>query len=76
MLKDLDFCQLEEIYLTNVENNYLRQKKVAHNAGEATVEFLGNKIVDKIVKPKAMLMRIQEMVKKYNYSTQRKEKKY
>ena len=63
MWKDMDFCSLEGIYLTQVKDNYwtlLRKtelyalktvtKKVAHKAAEAMGEFIGNKITSKIVK--------------------------
>ena len=51
----MDFCHLEEIYLANMENNYCMLLKVAHKAAEATGAFTGNKIADKIVRPKSML---------------------
>ena len=38
-------------------------KKVAYKVPEATGEFIGNKIADKIVKPKLCLMEIREMLK-------------
>ena len=51
MSKDLDFCQLQKMYLTNMESNLLdtatktgldalqiASKKVAHKASEATGE--------------------------------------
>ena len=65
MWKDMDFCNLEGIYLTQVKVNYWTllwktelyalktvTKKVAHRAAEATGEFIRNKIFSKIVKPK------------------------
>ena len=61
MSKDMDFCHLQEIYQKNMEINYwillLKQdqtafKKVVHKLVEATYEIIGNKIADKIVKPK------------------------
>ena len=38
-----------------MENNYCMLLKVAHKAAEATGAFTGNKIADKIVRPKSML---------------------
>ena len=38
-------------------------KKVVYKVPEATGEFIGNKIADKIVKPKLCLMEIREMLK-------------
>ena len=38
-------------------------KKVVYKVPEATGEFIGNKIADKIVKPKLCLMKIREMLK-------------
>ena len=55
MSKDMDFCFLQEIYLWNTNNSrYYKncQKKVLHKSAEATGEFKGNKIADKIGKPK------------------------
>ena len=39
-------------------------KKVAHKAAEATGKFIGNKIADKIVKPKPVLDLISRNAKK------------
>ena len=39
-------------------------KKVVHKAAEATGEFIGNKIADKIEKPKPIIDEIQEMMQK------------
>ena len=39
-------------------------KKVVHKAAGATGKFTGNKIADKIVKPRDLLAEIQEMLKK------------
>ena len=63
----MDFFHSEEIYPINVEDNYwillLKQgqkllkaatKKVAHKAAEATGKFIGNKIANKIEKPKLL----------------------
>ena len=56
MLKDMNFCHLQEIFLTNLENKYWIQdqmllktasKKVVDKAAEATGEFIGNKASDK-----------------------------
>ena len=61
----MDFCHSREFYLTNMEKRkwMLLQKtgldaikttfkKEVHKAVESTGEFIGNKITDKIVKPK------------------------
>ena len=57
MLKDMDFYHLQEIFLKNIENSYWTQgldglktasKKVVHKAAEATGEFIGNKMADKL----------------------------
>ena len=37
-------------------------KKVVHNAAEAKYEFIGNKIVDKIVKPAEKSRNVKEIV--------------
>ena len=61
MLKDMDFYHLQEVYLTNIKKQLLEtgidalknaSKKVIHKESEATGEFIGNKIADKIIKPK------------------------
>ena len=63
MSKDMDFCHSRQIYPTNMNNYWIplenRTKcckncfqKVVHEAAEATGEFIGNKIADKIVKLK------------------------
>ena len=39
-------------------------EKKAHKTAEATGEFIGNKVADKIVKPKLYQMTIQEKLKK------------
>ena len=57
MLKDMDLYHLQEIFLKNIENSYWTQgldglktasKKVVHKAPEATGEFIGNKMADKL----------------------------
>ena len=57
MLKDMDLYHLQEIFLKNIENSYWTQgldslktasKKVVHKAAEATGEFIGNKMADKL----------------------------
>ena len=68
MLKDKDFCHSEEIYVTNMRNNYQilikkpritcfknSDQKAAQKAAEATGKFIENKMADKIVKTKPML---------------------
>ena len=77
MLKDMDFCHLQEIYVTNTENNRCcyknrtrcfktASKNVVHKATEATGEFIGNIITNKIVKSKHVpdenLKEVEEMV--------------
>ena len=51
----MDFCYLQEIFLTNIEKKLLdtgldalktASKKVVHKAAEGTGEFIGNKIAD------------------------------
>ena len=39
---------------TKTGTDVVKTKKVAHKAAEATVEFIGNKITDEIVKTKAV----------------------
>ena len=64
----MDFCHLREIYVTKMDNNYwillqkseldalkTASKKLVHKAAEATGEFIGNKLADKIVKTKLLL---------------------
>ena len=49
ILKNMDFCYFEEIFLTNIENSYWilnASKKVVHKVGE----FLGNKTPDAVTK--------------------------
>ena len=49
ILKNMDFCYLQEIFLTNIENSYWilnASKKVVHKVGE----FLGNKTPDAVTK--------------------------
>ena len=59
---------MQEIYLTNMENNYWIQlqntgldalkvafKKEVHKVAEAIGEFIGNKIADKIMKQKPVI---------------------
>ena len=49
ILKNMDFCYFEEIFLTNIENSYWilnTSKKVVHKIGE----FLGNKTPDAVTK--------------------------
>ena len=56
MLKDMDFCHSPEWKFldtaTKARLDVLKPatKKVAHKAAEATGEFIGNKITEKIVK--------------------------
>ena len=51
MSKDMDFCHLLEIYLTNMDTALeTATKKGFHKAAETTGEFLENNIVSKIVK--------------------------
>ena len=60
MSKDMDFCRLREIYLTNMEKNigyYYKNrtgcsKKVFDKTVEATGELIRDKVSEKIVKPK------------------------
>ena len=52
----------------------ISSKKVIHKADEATDQFLGNKITDKIVKTKSVIDENLRSVKKNNYST-RKERR-
>ena len=65
MLKDIDFYHL----LKNFFNKYRKQlmdtgldalktasKKVVHKAAETIGEIIGNKIVDKMVKPKHVIV--------------------
>ena len=64
MSKDMDFCHLREIYLTNakkildaatkigIDAAKTAYKKLVHERAGAACEFTGNKIADKIVKPK------------------------
>ena len=61
--KNIDFCHLREIYLTNMGKNYsiLLQKqdqmlqkllkKIIHKTAKATGELTGNKIAEKTVQP-------------------------
>ena len=49
-------------------------KKVAHKAAKATGEFIGNKIADKIVKPKPMLDEKSRDVKEIVTPPYKKEK--
>ena len=49
ILKNMDFCYFEEIFLTNIENSYWilnASKTVVHKVGE----FLGNKTPDAVTK--------------------------
>ena len=68
MSKDMNFCHSQGIYQTNMEKKLLNaptktgldplktaSKRVVHKAAEATGEFLGNKIADKIMNPKPLL---------------------
>ena len=64
MLQYMNFYHMGEIDITNTENNYLTlpqkqdqmlktaSKKLVRETAEATGEFIGNKIADKIIKPK------------------------
>ena len=67
MSKDLNFCHLQEIYLTNSEKKLIgtvtkaglyvakpASKKV-YKTAEATEELTGQKMAQKIVKPKPVL---------------------
>ena len=57
--------------LLDTEINILKtvSKKVIHNAAEATSEFIGNKITDKIVKPESN----SKKCRRNKYSTRKKE---
>ena len=47
----MDFCHLQEIYPTNMENNYwILLPKKNHKEAKATGQFLGNKITDAVAK--------------------------
>ena len=56
----MDFCHLGDFYLTNkkaiighcYKNRTRCFKKVAHKVAEETRECIGNKIANKIMKPK------------------------
>ena len=59
MLKDLDFCHLQEIYLTYRKQLLLDKRqdalkissnKVVHKAVDVTDEYIGNKITDAVAK--------------------------
>ena len=60
MSKDMAFCHSLEIYLklwklwlnTRLDALETASEKVIHKLAQAAGEFIGNKIVDKIVKPK------------------------
>ena len=64
MSKDMEFCHSQEIYPTNMENNYwillLKQTRCTNNcfqkgvykAAKATEKLPGDKISNEIVKPK------------------------
>ena len=66
MSKVVDFFDLQEIYPTNMEKILdsatktgldaakTASKKVVHKTVEATEELIGNKIDEKVVKPKPM----------------------
>ena len=63
----MDFCHLQEIYLANMGKKLTdtatktglnaastTSKKIIHKVVEVAGELIGNKIADKIVKPKPM----------------------
>ena len=60
MSKDMAFCHSLEIYLklwklwlnTRLDALETASKKVIHKLAQAAGEFIGNKVLDKIVKPK------------------------
>ena len=54
----MNFCQLRE----NVEKDHVF-KKVVHKAAEAKGEYIGNKIADKIGKPKDVIDKNPRSVK-------------
>ena len=60
MLKYVDFSYSQEICLLDTCSTYWTQctiaafKKVVHKTVEATIGLIGNKIAEKIVKPKAV----------------------
>ena len=67
MSKDLSFCHLQEIYLTNSEKKLIGTATKAgldvakpasekvYKTAEATEELIGHKMAEKIVKPKPIL---------------------
>ena len=68
MVKDKGFCHLEEIYRSNIEDNYwmmLQKYNKNLKTAEATGELIRNKVADKIEKKQILcLKQIQEMLKK------------
>ena len=68
MLKDMGFCHLEEIYRSNIEDNYwmmLQKYNKNLKTAEATGELTRNKVADKTEKKQILcLKQIQEMLKK------------
>ena len=61
MSRDMNFYHWHEIYARNIKNNYWillqksASKSVVHKSAEATGEFTGNKILEKIVKSKPII---------------------
>ena len=88
MLKDIGFCHSWEIYPTNTEkivigysykNRFrcckIASKKLVHETVEATGESIGNKMAEKIVKPKPISDDNSRLMKKYLLH-RRNDKKY
>ena len=76
MSKDTEFCHWRNIYpenmgkvvghchKTGLDAAKTDSKIVVHKTAETTEELIGNKIAEKNVKQKPVLIRIQEMLKK------------
>ena len=64
----MGFCHLEEIYRSNIEDNYwmmLQKYNKNLKTAEATGELIRNKVAGKIEKKQILcLKQIQEMLKK------------